>query len=145
MGEPTINFVGSALINNGGSLLPLSFNSPHIIAWVYRGNVPDRYWNVGWIRGLFDSDIGQNAAGNSQRLYIGKTKLFVPLYPFEPPFQIEIILKSWVEALDCQFYEIIPAPAQNVGNIAPNPDLDPQNPYIFNSTAGNSYGGLIVP
>lgn len=125
MSDPTINFLGSTLISNGGSVLPFYCNSPHVIAWIFRGNVPANYYHVGWIRAILDTDMGENYAGNPQRLYVGKTKLFFPIFPFSPPYRLEISLKSWIEALDCQFYDVIPG--------VPTPTNDPQDPAVVGS------------
>jgi hypothetical protein len=102
-----INFVGRSLIENGGGRLPMIFNSPHVIVMVARGNIPDWAFQVGWIRGLVDTDFGSIGTGNIQRLYVGNVMFKLQAYPFRPPFHLEIFLKSSVQALDCQFYEVI--------------------------------------
>lgn len=142
MGDPQINFVGTGLLGNDGSLTPFSFNSSHLLLWVFRGNVPDNIHHVGWFRGVVDSDVGINGTGNVQRLYIGRTKIFIPIFPFSPPFQIEIITKPWIEQLDVQFYEIILSESQSQPNSINDPNSDPQDPRNAANTTGNSYGGM---
>lgn len=121
MADPTINFVGSALVEGGGQILPLDFHSPYVIAWVFRGNVPPQNWHIGWIQPIVNSDIGENVGSPIQNLYIGQRKLFFPIYPFSPPFKIEVIPKSWITQLQCQFYEVIPPATE------PVPDPDPNS------------------
>lgn len=145
MADPSISFVGSALIDNGGSVLPYSFSSPHIIVWAFRGNTPENNFKAGWIRAIIDTDIGENYAGNAIRLYFGRVKLFFPIYPFDPPFKLQIILPPYISVLDCQFYQVAPAQTEPIGNLSPDPSSDPQDPYIINASTGNSYGGLITP
>lgn len=102
-----INFVGQSVIADGGGRIPLTFNSPHVILIVQRGSVPNWAYQVGWVRGVVETDFGFVGTGQIQRLYIGNVLLKLQAYPFRPPFQLEIFLKSSVAALDCQFYEVI--------------------------------------
>ena len=127
MPDPTINFVGSALVESGGQILPLEFNSPYILAWIFRGNVPAKNWHVGWIQPLINTDLGENIGDQIQNLYIGQRKISFNLHPFDPPYRIQIIPKNWIAQLEGQFYELEPAPSGDSPSGNTGADVYPPN------------------
>jgi hypothetical protein len=106
--EPSYIFRGNALINNG-EVLPFYFSSPNLVIECIQGNAPPSYIRVGWATALFNSDIGGQSSGSPISLLFGKRFYNFQTFPFDPSiqaYQLKINLRSWIEQLEANFYEV---------------------------------------